>query len=290
MPLEAAQKIGPPQQVTPNDSHVAGPACPNEGDHFVANGDAAMLNSLQHRVPMRPVKDTAQRLPEVSPLSPSRVSQRLAKAYGYAAGGLAIMATCATLTYCTVLPALLAFHSVMYVAAGVIAPLALVAMAVVAPPGVLRHALWVGFNVTAGIGLSVIGFWGAAALVPAAICATSLMGILAFAAHCGGNSKNLLGMLQVPMLVSTLGLTIGGTVLPFLVAGAGFGLLQAVVTGAGLTMFSLFTLSDMERLETAAKGRNFDPLTMSLTVYVDMLNIFANMARALGARRAARAR
>lgn len=144
----------------------------------------------------------------------------------------------------------------------------------------LKHALWLGFNVTMAASLSTLGFMGGPLLLKAAMGTGVMVGSLSMIA---ANSPSDQFLWMAGPLTVGLGVVVVSSVgTLFFPASA---LLHNVCLYGGLGLFGGMVLYDTNKIRLVAERTHprapFDPINNSISVYMDTINIFVRIAQIL---------
>jgi len=222
------------------------------------------------------------RVSTASPYS-SIVTQRLRQTYGYFAGGLAI----------TALSSLYSFH---YGAARRIVAMnpwlflglsamgsigSMIAMSSLPKENkIARHVAWGVFNLCNGLALSPIGFLGGPVVLKAMAATGCVVGSLSLIAATAPSESFL--WMSAPLGIG-LGVVLAASIGQMFFPASAF--LTSITLYGGSGLFGLFVLYDTQKILILAKeNENYDPMTQSLAIYLDTLNIFIRIATIISGR------
>jgi FtsH-binding integral membrane protein len=206
------------------------------------------------------------------------VQKRIRDTYGYVLGGLGLTAVSSAVLFKTPIVRKIIQGNQWGVLAGSLCAIFpfMIGMHVLKDhpeSTVARHVSWAGFNIALAATLTPIGFLGGPLIAQAALTTGGIMGGLSLAA------------VSMPYdsyrpYYSYLGIGLGGMV----AAGIGYMIfpipaLYNFVTYGGLVLFSGLTVADTQKLIDNAKNiQDFDPMTESLSLYLDAINMFIRIA------------
>lgn len=150
----------------------------------------------------------------------------------------------------------------------------------------LKQLAWMGHSAVMGAVVAPLALMGGPLLIRAAWYTAGVIGGLSTVAACAPSEKflNMGGPLAIG-LGAVLVASIGGMFLPPTTAlGAG---LYSISIYGGLVLFSFFLLYDTQKIVRVAEThptnsvRPYDPVNMSIGIYLDTLNIFIRIAMIL---------
>jgi len=205
------------------------------------------------------------------------VRQRLAKTYGYVAGGLGITAFAATQLF---LRGYAARMGGMGMAIGCMVGMMALMIGCQATPQenvLLKHSLWLGFNGMMGFSLCPLVAMGGAVLSQAAMITGAIVGSLSLVAACAPDDQFLS---WGPYLGCGLGVvfaaSIGSMFFPHVA------MLQNVCLYGGLGLFGCFVCYDTQKMKYHAEMDDvYDPINRGFGLYMDTINIFVRVAQIL---------
>lgn len=203
---------------------------------------------------------------------------RVSKTYGYFAGGLGLTAAAAVGAFST--PAVMAFAAarpLVFVLGGAAVSIGSMIGMHVAPEGAPQHALWSLFVGAQGLTLAPIGMLGGPLVLHAASATGLMVGSLATVAAVSPSDAflGLAGPLTIGLGV-VLGASLGRIFFP------ASSLLANISIYGGLVLFGGFTLYDVQRMQAKARQQShYNPLTSSVGLYLDSINIFIRMVSIL---------
>lgn len=210
---------------------------------------------------------------------PDYVSQRISVTYGYVVAGLGLTAATAGAIIKTG-----SHHRLM-----AMNPIALAIGSTVGLFGsyfatrifespVGQHAAWASFNAFMGLSLFPISMMGGTIIQKAAVGTLAIVGSISLIAATTRSDNHLAmgGPLAVGLGV-VLAASVGQIFFPT------SGILYNIVIYGGLAVFGGFTYFDTQRMIQKAKvQQQFNPLQTSMSIYMDIINIFTRMVSILG--------
>lgn len=230
---------------------------------------------------------------EQSVLWPQYVKDRIKSTYMYFGGSIAISVASAAAVFRT--PALLELVSrggfiSMAVTLVALIGTSMVLQSIPYQPGFgAKQLAWITHSAMIGAVIAPMAFLGGPILLRAAWYTAGIVGGLSAVAVCAPSEKflNMGGPLAIGLGV-VFASSLGTMFLPPTTAlGAG---LYSVALYGGLLLFSGFLLYDTQRIIKSAEGhapegygmvRPYDPVNMSLSIYMDAVNIFIRIATIL---------
>lgn len=230
---------------------------------------------------------------EKSAIWPQYVRERISSTFAYLGGGLAV--TAGSLYGVSRSPALMNIamkNSLM----AILATFALVigsGMVVRSMPYEqngpfgAKHLAWMGHAALLGGMIAPLSLMGGPLLMRAALYTAGLVGGLSAVAATAPSEKflNMGGPLALG-LGFVFAASVGSAFFPPM-RGSTLGLsLYSVSIYGGLVLFSMFLLYDTQRIVKKAEHQlHFDPINESMSVYMDILNIFIRIATIMGGNR-----
>lgn len=145
-----------------------------------------------------------------------------------------------------------------------------------------KHAAWALHAALLGGLVAPLSLLGGPLVLRAAMYTAGLVGGLSVVAVTAPSEKflNMAGPLALGLGL-VFAASVGGMFLPP-TTRLGLGLYSVSVYG-GLVLFSMFLLYDTQRIvKKAEHSMHFDPVNESISVYMDILNIFIRMATIMG--------
>ncbi|KAI0698406.1 bax inhibitor [Cerioporus squamosus] len=223
-------------------------------------------------------------------LSPAERSY-LHEAFQYTGGGLAITALAARAMFKNGI-AFRVMSANPWVVLGVslVGSIGTMMGAIYTPPEntVLKHAFWLGFNACQAATLSPLFFLSPSILSRAALYTAGVVGSLSYVGATAKNEKYLYmgGPLLAGVTVVALS-SLAPMALPLGVRGLAIS--EAISLYGGLAVFSGFVLFDTQKIlhnaRMAETGRiPRDPLKESISLELDMINIFIRLVQILANR------
>lgn len=210
---------------------------------------------------------------------PTHVKQRIRATYGYVAGGLVTTAGAATLMFRSgIAYRALAVNPILFALGGAAATIgSMVAIHSIDPANSLaRHAAFGLFNASIALSLAPLGFLGGPLVMRAMTVTAGIVGGLTFVAASSPNESFL--WLGGPLSIGLGGL-IGASLCQMFFPGSL--LLHNVVMYGGLGLFGAFMLYDTQKIITKAQlapAGEYDPMTSSIGVYLNVIQIFWRIA------------
>ena len=203
--------------------------------------------------------------------------RHLAQTLGYTTAGLGVTAVAGTATAACLPP--LGLVAGVGVLAGSMACM-VGAMEVDASRVILKHACWLGLTAGMGVMLSGLAFVSTAVLANAAILTCGVAGALTGAALLmpAGSFRSWEG----PLVASLLGLCVVSTATACLPASCALAASQQMQVWVGLAIFGGFLLYDTSDIARRANATGFDPLRESVSLYLDVMNLFVRLVDVVG--------
>jgi FtsH-binding integral membrane protein len=218
--------------------------------------------------------------PSSEPVEVSEIDRmarkRIKSAYGYLLGGLAITSVSSAALYKLKFPVVIArANPWMYLGVSLATSLSLMLGTMIVPyrkKPVLKHAVWGAFNVAMSASLCCLGVVGGPLLCQSALATGCMVGGLSLVAAKAqpGHFETLQGPVGVGMgLIVAAGL--GNVLFPM-------ALFKNFLLYGGLAVYSGSLLKDASSVyDTAQRVAVFDPINMSLALFMDTLAVFVHI-------------
>ena len=203
-----------------------------------------------------------------------RARQRIQQTYGYVAGGLGISAVTAGLCYAGGLPVALAAHPWLFLGGSLALSMSTLVwtMATPADQKVRKHVAWAAFCANMGAPMCFLPALGGGLVVRAALGTAAMMSALSFAAATSETDQIL--FLKAPCYAGLTAVVLSS--FGSLLTRSSF--LHNISLYGGLAVFAGLTVLDTRRLLDAARtDERYDAINHSLSVYLDVLNVFIRM-------------
>jgi len=155
----------------------------------------------------------------------------------------------------------------------------------------LKHILWLCFNLSISQSLSIFGCFGSTIIVQSLLLSSSILGAISLIAISAPNNK----FLKYGSLLGVgLGLLCGVNLLSYFYPSSK--ILNSLQIYGGLTVFGLFTAFDTQKVlqhaqnnlsisnqdeQTGQEEEIFDPINEQIDLYLDFINFFIYIVRLL---------
>ncbi|TFK94428.1 Bax inhibitor family protein [Polyporus arcularius HHB13444] len=223
-------------------------------------------------------------------LSPAERSY-LHEAFQYTGGGLAITALAARTMFKNGFAfRIMSANPWVVLGVSLVGSIGTMMGAIYTPPEntVLKHTFWLGFNACQAATLSPLFFLSPAILSRAALYTAGVVGSLAYVGATAKNEKYL--YMGGPLLAGVTVVALSSLAPMALPLGMrGLAITEAISLYGGLAVFSGFVLFDTQKIlhnaRMAETGRiPRDPLKESISLELDMINIFIRLVQILASR------
>nr|AFH75402.1 bax inhibitor [Polyporus umbellatus] len=227
-------------------------------------------------------------------LSPAERSY-LHEAFQYTGGGLAITALAARALFRNGFAfRLMSANPWVVLGVSLVGSIGTMMGAIYTPPenSLLKHAFWLGFNACQAATLSPLFFLSPAILSRAALYTAGVVGSLSYVGATAKNDKYL--YMGGPLLAGVAVVALSSLAPMALPLGMrGLAITEAISLYGGLAVFSGFVLFDTQKIlhnaRMAEQGRmTRDPLKESISLELDMINIFIRLVQILASRQSNR--
>eukprot|EP00127_Corallochytrium_limacisporum_P000582 Clim_evm9s20 gene=Clim_evmTU9s20 len=207
---------------------------------------------------------------------PAYVQSRLRKTYTYVLGGIGLTAVSAVYVFRSSLGMRLATMNPLVVAGmTMVGTIGCMITAQAAESDTIKHVAWVGFNGFIGMSLFPLAAVAGPILTQAALATAGVIGAISLVAMTAPDEAHL--SMRGPLAVGlgvVFAASIGQLFLPAMP------LLYNVSLYGGMLVFGGFTFYDTQKIITRAKTRqDFHPLNESISLYLDIVNIFTRMVQ-----------
>jgi FtsH-binding integral membrane protein len=221
-------------------------------------------------------KSNSQESDNQEALDFQEIKERVCKAYGYVFAGFALTAATAAAAHIGAISGAMLQHPIVSIPVVVASLASLSATIVINKENVkLKHVAWGVFNLTMGMTLSPLGFLNQQIVAQAAAISLGL-GVLLTATSFIAPDKKFLQW-EGPLMTALSTISIASCVALFFPGSAfAYGIDKVSLYG-GLAVFTALFMGSTQRLINEAetqKENQFDPISSSLGVYLDGLNIF----------------
>jgi len=210
---------------------------------------------------------------------PEYVGQRVRATYGYVAGGIVLTGlSCAFLHNAGIAHRLVTMNPILFAGGSIAATIgSMVGLYAMDRDNFMgRTGMFGLFNLCMGASLCPIGFLGGPLIMKAFLATGCIVGSLTAVAACAPHES----FLQMGGTLSIgLGVLIAASIGNMFFASA---MLTNVVLYGGLGLFGFFVLHDTQKVvHNATHQIEYDPVTSSLSIYLDFINIFVRMVTIL---------
>lgn len=204
-------------------------------------------------------------------------THRLRATYGYMLGGLATTAASAAVLFrAGAAHRVVAMNPWLFMGASLLGTIGSLMVMQSLPPEntVARHLAWGVFNACNGLALSPVAMLGGAVVTKALVATGAVVGSLSLVAAAAPSESFL-------WMGGSLGVGLGVVIAASM--GQMFFPASAFLTGitlyGGLGLFGMMMLYDTQRVMHKAKTDEvYDPMTQSIAIYLNTINIFVRMA------------
>lgn len=219
-------------------------------------------------------------------LWPDYVRRRVRSTFGYFGGGIALTAAAAGSLYTSgVARGVLATRPMMFAGVTFLGTIVsmFATMGIDYANTVPKHLAWISFNTCMGLSLVPICALGGPLLARAAVYTGMTVGSLCAIAACAPNDQFLKwgGALSVGLGVMVV-TSLGTFFLP--ATSAAVPIIHSLSLYGGTILFGGFVLYDTQKIVLCAEQDEwvpFDPISQSIGIYMDTINLFVRIAQIL---------